>query len=76
MTPRHLLVVASLLLGGLLGAGCGESVPENPKPPAGTNAHVSGDPEGRIKNIEADPTLTAAEKTQRIAAIKERNHLP
>lgn len=75
MTSRNHLVVAGLLLAALLGAGCGESVPVNPVSANGANPHVSGTPQERIKNVENDPTLTPAEKAQRVAAIKERNHI-
>jgi len=69
---RNLIIVAAL---AAIGAGCGESVPVNPMPKDGSNPYVSGSPQERIKNIEADTTLTPEEKSRRIAVIKERNHL-
>jgi hypothetical protein len=67
--------ISILVLSGLFAAGCGDSPPVNPVPTDGSNPHVSGSPQERIKNIEADPTLTPAEKAQRIGVIKERNHI-
>ncbi|AIE83698.1 hypothetical protein OP10G_0330 [Fimbriimonas ginsengisoli Gsoil 348] len=64
-----------LISTGLFGAGCGDSVPVNPKPADGSNPHVSGTPQERIKNIEADTSLTPEERARRIAVVKERNHL-
>jgi hypothetical protein len=69
------LLAMGLVLFGLLGAGCGESVPENTKPADGSNSRVSGSPEERIAAIEANSMLTPEEKAQRIKVIKERNNL-
>lgn len=68
------------LFGGILlllsVVGCNEpSVPVNPKAPAGTNPHVSGSPEERIKAIQENATLSPEEKAFRIKAIKERNNI-
>ncbi len=67
-------LIATLLL-SFIAVGCGESVPANPKPEDGKNPYVQGTPEERIKNIEADPNLTAEEKARRIQVVKERNGL-
>jgi hypothetical protein len=60
---------------GILVIGCGEKVPVAPMPEDGSNPHVSGSPEERIKNIEADMSLAPEERARRIKIIKERNHL-
>jgi hypothetical protein len=60
---------------GLAAAGCEPPVPTNPQSKGKGNPYVSGNPEERIKRIEADTTLTPEEKAQRIAVIKQRNNL-
>jgi hypothetical protein len=66
---------AICIAAGVVAAGCGESVPTNPKPADGTNPYVSGSPEERIKSIQQNPELTPEEKARRIAVIKQRNNL-
>lgn len=56
-------------------AGCDEQVPVSPKHEGPGNPNVSGTPEERIRNIEADTTLTPEERARRIQVIKERNGL-
>ena len=68
---RHLFFIGL----AVVGAGCGSSPPENPKPADGSNPNVMGKPQERIANIEADTTLTPEERARRIQLIKERNHL-
>ena len=70
---KQLLV--SIALMGILAIGCGESVPVSPKPTDGSNPHVSGSPEERIKGIEADTSLSPEERARRIQVVKDRNHL-
>jgi len=72
---RQLLLIAILSMIGCAVAGCGESVPVNPTSVNGSNPHVEGSPEDRIKAIEADTSLDPAERARRIAVVKERNHL-
>jgi hypothetical protein len=73
---KKAIAIATMAAVGILAAGCGESVPVNPLPKDGSNPHVSGTPQERIANIQADPMLTPEERAQRIKAIKERNNLP
>lgn len=75
MKVQPIFFVTVLALSGALLAGCEPSVPENPKPADGTNPHVSGSPEERIKRIEADSTLSPEERARRIQVVKERNHI-
>ena len=75
MKIRKAIFVSLLAAFGLVIAGCGDSPPVNPMPKDGSNPHVSGSPQERIKNIEADPALTPEEKSRRIGVIKERNHI-
>ncbi|MBI1331491.1 MAG: hypothetical protein JST12_11365 [Armatimonadetes bacterium] len=72
---KALFLSLGILACGLLVAGCGESVPVNPKPADGTNPYVQGTPEERIKNIQADTSLSPEERERRIQVVKERNHL-
>jgi hypothetical protein len=62
-----------LIMFGL--AGCDEKVPVSPKHEGGGNPYVSGTPEERIRNIEADTSLNPEERARRIQVIKERNGL-
>ncbi len=75
VTSSRIVLALGLACAALYVAGCGDSVPENSKPADGSNPHVQGSPEDRIKAIEADTSLAPEERARRIAVVKERNHI-
>jgi len=74
MTKKPFILL-SIFLTAMLVTGCDEQVPVNPQPTDGSNSRVQGSPEERIKNIEADTSLTPEERARRIQVVKERNGL-
>jgi hypothetical protein len=74
MQASKILVAASLAALILANAaGCGESVPVNPRT-AGPKANPAMAQE-RINETLSNPSLSQAQKDQIIATIKQKNHL-
>jgi len=61
-----------IVVGAAMAAGCGDSVPEQPKGAPKANPAMA---ESRIQEVMANPRFTQAQKDAMIATIKQKNHI-
>lgn len=76
MQIKDIYIVSSVFPVVLVLAGCSSNgLPASAHENLSSHIDTSISPQQRIAKIQANPDLTAAQKTQYVNAIKTRNHL-